>query len=128
MADLRALLTAEVMASPTPALSVAAEADGRRFEFVVGDIADSSVRFQAASITKVVTAEVVLSLVEDGLLVRSDGEVLARLGEYAAVFPFIDGISEIPPRDARPRVIAGRWPSAQAAQINRTARSSARPT
>src|SRR5438105_5937239 len=40
-------------------------------------------------------------------IARPDGEVLARVGDYAvSVFPFIDGISETHPRDARHRVLA----------------------
>jgi hypothetical protein len=37
---------------------------------------------------------------------RDDGGVLLRLGDYAvSVFPFIDGISQTPPRGARHRVL-----------------------
>lgn len=40
-------------------------------------------------------------------IAQSDGEVLVRLGDYAvSVFPFIDGISVITPRDGRHRVLA----------------------
>lgn len=68
MSDLSARLAEELAASTTPAMSVAAERDGETLELVLGDVADSTVRFQAASITKTVTAEAVLSLVADRLI------------------------------------------------------------
>lgn len=40
-------------------------------------------------------------------ITRADGEVLARLGDYAvSVFPFIDGISDTPGGDGRHRLLA----------------------
>jgi CubicO group peptidase (beta-lactamase class C family) len=50
-----------------PALSTAAEVDGQMTALAVGDLAGPHVRFQAASISKVVAAEVVLALVADGV-------------------------------------------------------------
>ena len=40
-------------------------------------------------------------------ITRADGDVLARLGDYAvSVFPFIDAVSCKPVRDGRPRLLA----------------------